>query len=310
MGFDVISFGGSVIDVLVRTDMPERKNLISYPIGAKILIKNLNFEVGGGAVNTSCAFSRLGLKVGCITKVGDDINGRKILQVLNKENVKFLGIIGKDGMSGYSVILDSHDNDRTILTYKGLNDKISFDELSIRKIDTKWIYYSSLLGKSFDTQKRLARILVERGVKLGFNPSSYLIKNKDLDELLRLSYVLILNKEEATILSNKKRLKGKDLLKNLHSLGSKIVVITDKNKPIICYDGVKKYSIKPHDIKVIERTGAGDSFAAGFIAGLIVGKSVNDSLKLGLKESENVIRHFGARNKLLKMKLKKDSFFS
>src|SRR3989344_81336 len=310
MAFDVISFGGSVVDVFIRTDMPEKNNFISYPVGTKILIKDLKFDIGGGAINTASVFSRLGLKTGCITKVGDDINGRKILSVLNKEGITFLGTVDKEGISGYSVILDSQNNDRTILTYKGLNDKITFEEINLRKIDTKWIYFSSLFGKSLDTQKKLARVLYDKGVKIGFNPNPTLIRTKDLDILLELSYVLIINEEEAEILAKKKRLKGKDLLKGIHGLGPKIVVITNKNKPIVCYDGVKKYSITPHKIKVIERTGGGDAFAAGFISGLIAGKSINDSLKLGLKESEDVIRQVCGRKKSTKTKLKKSSFFS
>ena len=90
----------------------------------------------------------------------------------------------------------------------------------------------------------------------------------------------------------------------LHELGPKVVVITDKDKPIVASDGVKKYFLKPHKIKVVERTGAGDAFASGFVAGQIVGLSVDESLKLGLKESESVIQYFGAKNKLLRIKLK------
>ena len=87
-------------------------------------------------------------------------------------------------------------------------------------------------------------------------------------------------------------------------MGPKIVVITDKDKPTVAYDGEKKYSIKPHNIKVVERTGAGDAFASGFVAGLVAGKNINKCLKLGLRQGESVIKYFGAKNKLLKMDLK------
>lgn len=87
-------------------------------------------------------------------------------------------------------------------------------------------------------------------------------------------------------------------------LGPKIIVITDKNNLISCSDGNEDYFLKPNKVKVVERTGAGDAFASGFVAGMIVGKTIPESLKLGLKESESVIRYFGAKNKLLRMKLK------
>jgi sugar/nucleoside kinase (ribokinase family) len=82
-------------------------------------------------------------------------------------------------------------------------------------------------------------------------------------------------------------------------LGPKIVCITDKKKFVTAYDGLKTYKLKPHKIKVVERTGAGDAFASGFVAGLIRGKDIKFSLKIGLANAESVIRYFGAKNKLL-----------
>ncbi len=297
--FDVISFGSAVVDVFVNTDVSEKKKSISYPVGSKILIKDLKFDIGGGGTNTSVAFSRLGLRTGYVGKVGEDENGKKILEMLKKEKVKFLGKIEKNKASGYSIVLDSKADDRTILTFKGINDGVLISD--VKKFKTKWLYFSSLLGESFKTQKKLAEKLFKKRVKIAFNPSDYLIKEKKKQvlDLLKLTHVLILNKEEAQMITNKK-----DLLNGLHELGPKIVVITDKKNIIKASDGNKKYSLKPNKIKVIERTGAGDAFASGFVAGLVVGKDINFCLKLGLKESESVIQYFGAKNHLLRMKLK------
>jgi ribokinase len=111
-----------------------------------------------------------------------------------------------------------------------------------------------------------------------------------------------MNKEEAIILCKKYNKKG-DILIGLRSLGAKIVVVTDKDKLAYAYDGIKKYSIKPHKIKVVERTGAGDAFAAGFVAGIIANKPIQECLNLALEEGESVLRYFGAKNKLLTRKL-------
>ena len=299
MKFDVVSFGSAVIDVFIGTDVYEEKNFISYPVGGKILIKDLKFDIGGGGTNTAVAFSRLGFKTGCICEIGDDGNGAKILELLKKEKVKFLGKTEKNSKSGYSIILDSKGGERTILTYKGVNDEISPGD--IRRFKTKWLYFSSLLGDSFETQKKLAGIMKKRGTKIAFNPSSYLIKNKNLVSILKMTDILILNKEEAEMLVGHKE---KDLLKGLYNMTGSIVVITDKNKLITCYDGKEKYFLKPNNIKVVERTGAGDAFASGFVAGRIAGKPIKECLKLGLRESESVIRYFGAKNNLLRFKLK------
>jgi len=303
MKFDVICFGSAVVDVFVDTDVAGKNNSISYPVGGKILIKELKFDIGGGGTNTAVAFSRLGFKTGCICKVGNDGNGEKILELLKKEKVNFLGEAEKNSKSGYSIILDSKGGDRTILTYKGANDEIS--QKDIKKFKTKWLYLSSLLGQSFETQKKLANVLKKKGVRIAFNPSSYLIKNKNLDSLLKITDVLVLNKEEAEMLVAKNSDKRKnDLLKSLYNLTNGIVVITDKDKLIECYDGNKKFFLKPNKVKVVERTGAGDAFASGFVAGRMAEKGVKECLKLGLRESESVIRHFGAKNNLLKFRLK------
>ncbi|HPD81599.1 MAG TPA: carbohydrate kinase family protein [Candidatus Pacearchaeota archaeon] len=303
MKFDVVSFGSAVVDVFVHTDVSEKKGFMYYPVGEKILIKDLKFDVGGAGTNTAVAFSRLGLKTGCVCEFGDDDNGRRIKELLKKEKVKFLGKTVKEELTGYSVVLDSKGGDRTILAYKGANDEVSLNDIS--KFKTKWLYFSSLLGKSFNTQKELAIKLKRKGTKIAFNPSSYQIKNMHISPLLKITDVLILNKQEAEMLLKKYSPKEKNLLLGLHNLTKGIIVITDKNKLITCYDGNKKYFLTPHkNIKVVERTGAGDAFASGFVAGQIVGKTIEESLKLGLRESEAVIQHFGAKNNLIRMNLK------
>ena len=301
-GFDVVTFGGAVVDVFLDTDLAEAKGKLCYNVGEKILVKNVRFDVGGGATNTGVAFARLGLRTGSIIKVGDDDNGQRILNNLRSEGVKFLGRIEKGKNSGYSVILDSREHDRTILTYKGVNDEIILND--VRRFRTKWLYLSSLLEKSFKTQLKLAELLKKKGIKIAFNPSAYQIKKMNIKPLLKICDIIVLNKEEAQMLVKGKSLP--DLLKNIHSLSVRIVVITDKDKRVGCYDGNRMYTIKPHEnVKVVERTGAGDAFASGFVAGQIVGMSIDESLELALKESESVLGHFGAKNNLLNMNIKR-----
>lgn len=293
--FDVVSFGSAVVDVFINTEVAKRGRFISYPVGSKILVDDLKFDIGGGGTNTSVAFSRLGLKTGCICAIGGEI-----LKLLKKEKVIFLGKESRIG-NAYSFILDSKDKSRTILTYKGNNDKISLRD--IKKFKTKWLYLSSMLGESFNTQKKLALKLKKKGTKIAFNPSEYLIKRKNLTPLLKISDILIVNKEEARMIVGKKE---KNLLKGLQKITGGIVVITDKNNLITCFDGHGKYILRPNKINVVERTGAGDAFASGFVAGQIVGKPIRECLRLGLQESENVIKHFGAKNRLIKMRLKRN----
>ncbi len=310
--FDVVTFGSGVVDVFASTDLLEKKGKLDLEVGSKYLINDLRLDVGGGGTNVAVAFARFGFKTGCVCGVGMDSNGREVLGSLKKEKIKFLGKVGK-GKTGYSMIVDSKKNNRTILTYKGESNEVGVDD--IRRFKTKWIYYSSLLGKSFVAQKKLAERLVGDGTKLVFNPSSYSIESQNIRGLLKLASVLILNKEEATALverysgcrgvgvsgCRKTGSANVKLLEGLRSLGPRTVVVTDRDKKVLCYDGKREYSIVPHKgKKVIERTGAGDAFAAGFVSGLIAGFDMEKCLKLGVEESEAVLGYFGAKNNLLK----------
>lgn len=302
--FDVVTFGSGVVDIFASTSVNEKNKRLDLEVGSKYLIDGLRIDVGGGGTNVAVAFARFGFKTGCICGVGKDSNGKEILNCLKREKVKFLGKVGS-GKTGTSMIIDSVKKNRTLLTYKGESDEISFRDL--QNFKSEWIYYSSLLGKSFKTQKVLAKKMVGNGSKLILNPSSYSIVSQDIRGLLKLSYVLILNKEEGEALAKRyfKSKKKVGMLEKLHSLGPRIVVVTNKNKAIKCFDGKKEYSLLPHKgKKVVERTGAGDAFAAGFVSGLIAGFDIEKCLSLGVEESEAVLGYFGAKNNLLKRKLK------
>jgi len=289
MRFDVVTFGSAVIDAFVSTRQSGKK--IEYKAGSKILVDDLRFDVGGGATNTAVAFARLGFRTGCVCNVGEDNNGEEVLDCLKREGVSFLGSRVK-GATGYSVVLDSKDKSRTILVYKGVGSCISSGDVG--KFDADWFFLGSVLGKSFETGMKLAFKMKKKGAKVVFNPSEYLVRAKNIGKLLAISDVVILNREEFDAVRRK--------------YGEKfcvgVIVVTDKDKRIVCVSEGKVYYLKPHKVRVVERTGAGDAFVSGFVGGMIAGWSIERCLKLGLAESESVIRHFGAKNNLLRRKIK------
>ncbi|NQV08499.1 carbohydrate kinase family protein [Candidatus Woesearchaeota archaeon] len=307
--YDVITVGSSVIDVFADTDSEliriqtktSKEDLIAYPAGDKILIKSLNFTTGGGGTNTAVSLKNLGFKVAYLGKVGNDNNGKRILDLLKKDKIDFIGSRGKE-MSGYSIVLDSIAHDRTILVYKGCNDNLKFSEINKKKLKTKWFYFSSMLKESFKTLEKLADYAEKNNIKIAFNPSSYLAeKGKNyLKKVLSKTDILILNDEEAGYVVGKESVN--DCLKDLHKLGPNIVVITQGKKGASAFDGKNFYSIKSHKIKVVESTGAGDAFASSFLAGIIKKNDIKFALKLGLANSESVITHHGAKHKLLSWK--------
>ena len=305
--YDFISVGSATLDVFARTKFSElikiidpkgEIDLLAYPSGTKILIDELEFTTGGGGTNTAVAFSRLGHKVAFLGKLGHGTNSEFIHKNLKKEKVDLLCAHGK-GLSGYSVILDTLEHDRTILTYKGINDELTYDEVPYKKLKTKWFYFSAMMGESFHTLERLAEFAQQHNIKVAFNPSTYLAEKGayHLKHILSRVYLLVLNKEEARLLAGQDSMEG--LLFKLKSLGPKIVVITDGRNDLYVISEDYIYSIKPPYVKVFDATGAGDAFASSFASGILRKNDIEFAIKLGIANAQSVVGHYGAKNILL-----------
>ncbi|MBT4823966.1 carbohydrate kinase family protein [Candidatus Woesearchaeota archaeon] len=321
--YDVITVGSATVDVFVKTDNELiriktktcQEDLIAYPCGKKVLIEQLDFMTGGGATNTGVCFSRLGLKTACLGMVGKDDNGKHIIEELKKEKVSFIGHEEEKGMTAYSVILDSIEHHRTILTYKALSNQLKFSKLNKQikkgKLKAKWFYFCTMLGESFKTLEKLAEYAEKNKIKIAFNPTNYLAKEgpKKLKKILDKTTALVLNLEEAKLLlgykCENKNIKIERLVKELNTLGPNIVLITDGKNGSYCFVDEKKnylYHIEPRKVKIMETTGAGDAFTSSFIAGLAKNKPIEFCLFLAATNAESVIQSYGAKNILLTWK--------
>jgi sugar/nucleoside kinase (ribokinase family) len=304
--YDIICIGSATVDAFISTgDRLFQKSHGDYckvPFGSKILVDEVLFSTGGGGTNTSVGFSRLGHKAAFIGKIGLGTNSTRIMRELIHEKVDTYFVIRNRGRTGFSVVLDATGHDRTILAFKGSNNDISYDEIRKSRLKSKWFYFGSMMGKSFDTLTKLAAYAKAHKIKVAFNPSSYLaVKGPEhMKKILDVCNILILNKGEAQELLRKLSEKNIDkLLLGLYKLVPNIVVITDGEKGVYCYDGKFKYFAEALPVKVIEATGAGDAFSSGFVSGIMSGKTVEYSMQMGCSNAESVIAHFGAKNILL-----------
>jgi len=305
--YDVITVGSATVDALARTEFCEmihdkkNKECIAYPVGAKILMEELVLTTGGGGTNTAVSLARLGHKVAFLGKIGSKYNSERVIHQLKKEKVNTsLVIRSKTGRTGYSIVLDSKKHDRTILAFRGSNNDIGLNEINLKKLKTKWFYFSSLMEKSFRTLEKIASYAAKNNIKITFNISSYLARKGPsyLGSILKKTNILVLNKEEASILVGKGDVKN--LLKKLNKLGPEIIAITDGKKGVyVLYENYIYYG-KPTNVRIIETTGAGDAFASSFLCGVIRKNNVEFAMKLGMTNAESVIQHHGAKEKLLK----------
>lgn len=306
MSYDIVAIGSATVDQfaetdseLIRIETPTmQEKLIAFPLGSKILVKELNLAVGGGGTNCAVTFSRLGLKTAYLGKVGDDGNGDFVVRTLQSENIDFIG--PREGTTGISVILNSFARDRTILAFKGCNNSLRLDE--IKPFETRWVYLASMLGESFDT---IVSLLAQHDFRVAFNPSNYQAELgfKALQPLLEKVEILVMNLEEACKflgLIYQQRPSARELLLKLAELPPRVFVITDGSDGVHVYDGEYYYRAWPReDLEVVETTGAGDAFASTFTAACLLEESIEQAIHLGMTNAESVLIYQGAKEKLL-----------
>ncbi len=294
MIYDIITFGSAVLDFFLDTKVKEKKGLLSLPAGEKIIVNDIGMSTGGGGTNTAVSFCKLGLKTAYVGALGKDFGGDIILRELKKNKIDFLGKIGK-GKTGMSIILEGR-KDRTIYSFKGENSELEFKDIKIKELKTRWVYFSSMIGESFETQKKLIDYFYKKKTKIAFNPGKYqsILESKAIREMIKKTDVLVLNKEEAEAIVG-----GKNSMEKLRKLGAKIVCVTNGEREIIASDGLYTYSAKPRGGKVVDMTGAGDSFASAFVAALMENKTLEEAIRWGCANAESNIRVVGAKEGLL-----------
>lgn len=302
--YDIITLGNATLDVLVKaksesghSKKQNKHQDVLHHFGEKIPINDIVFTTGGSGINSAIAFSRLGLKTAFIGCLGLDINGEILAKELKKENIEFLGRV-KPGNTGYSVLIPS-SHERKILTFSGVNNNLEWTDIPL-SLETKWLYISSPQGETFKTAEKLVSFAKKKRIKVVFNLNIPLAKQglKKLKPVLKKADILILNKEEAANLTDKGTIK--QMLECLSNYTPGIVVITNGHESIHALSGRMIYIKHLQAIKPLDKTGAGDAFASGFIYGIIQGKDIPTSLDFGHKEALAVLSHLGSKNNLLR----------
>jgi len=271
-------------------DVRHRDCEIAFKYGEKIPVKKLTVGCGGSALNTAVGFSRLGLKTAIVGIVGNDPEADAVVQFLKDEKID-PAQIKKQGQTNRSSII-SYKQERTILSYHAPRN---YQGLSVAKSD--WIYFASA-NKGIEVLIPKVLEKVGQGTKLAINPGSWELKNFEIFlPLVKVATTLILNKSEADLVVGESKITNQ--LAKLINLGTQIAVITDGRNG--AYFAVKNQhfhiGIAPSDL--LDSTGAGDSFSAGFLGGLIISSSLEQSAKWGMVNSASVVETIGANKGLL-----------
>ena len=306
----ILGIGNAIVDVICKVDedfLDKNKltkstmKLIFDEKEFKNLLSNLKIEktVSGGSVaNSVVGLSQLGNKVGFIGKVCDDELGAKYEEGLKNENVEYFYSKKKEELpTGTCLILVTPDSERTMCTFLGTAGKINENDVNSDIITSSEVILlegylwdegdpKKAFDKAISSAKKVAMSLSDQFCVDRHKPHFLdLVKNK-LD-------ITFANEQEILSLIDAKSFD--DVIRFGKELG-KIIVVTRGDKGAIAMKGneVSECGIK-EGLKVVDLTGAGDLFAAGFLHGYINNLSLKDSLEKGTEMSAKVIQQIGAR---------------
>ncbi|MBI4034691.1 carbohydrate kinase family protein [Candidatus Saccharibacteria bacterium] len=310
---DILAVGDVVTDAFIKLfDDDERVEhrsdglWLAIPFGTKVPFDYVTVVPAvGNASNAAVCFAKLGLAAGLLSNIGDDDNGREILQALHQATVDRRFVHVNSGhLSNYHYVL-WYKEERTILIK---HEEYDYHWPRFRKIDLpKWVYFSSVSRHSLDYHDQLADWLDKHpDIKLAFQPGTFQLEagTKRLSRLYQRAELLACNREEAVMISGGSHHDIHDLLDKLHALGPKIVMISDGHAGAYASDGVNRYKmpIYPDPKSPFERTGAGDAFSSTFVAALASGADIQGALLWAPINAMSVVQQIGAQAGLLGQK--------
>ncbi len=291
--FDVIGFGALNVDVLLKVDKIASAEEESY-------IYDYSEACGGSAANTIVGLARLGCDVGFIGKVADDYQGQLQIKCFKNEGVNTDGIIhAPKGKSGACLGFVDKKGARALYIEPGVNASIEPRELQWNYVSqTHFLHLSSFIGdKSFRTQNKLLASLPSE-VKVSFDPGSVYAQKgfTAIEPMIRCSYVMMPNALELELITGQAQYpKGAAMLIDM---GVKIVAVKLGSKGCYITNGKDKTTLPPFKVPVVDTTGAGDAFNAGFLYGLLHERTLIECGRLGNYVASRSIMKMGARDGL------------
>jgi sugar/nucleoside kinase (ribokinase family) len=306
---NILGIGNAIVDVICKVDdgFLTKNNLAKSnmklidEIEFKKLLGNLKIEetVSGGSVaNSIVGLSQLGNNVGFIGKVNDDELGQKYEQGLKKENVEYFYTKKTENLpTGTCLILITPDSERTMCTFLGTAGKIDKTDINAQAIKNSEITF--LEGYLWDEgePKEAFNEAINFSNKTAMSLSDKFCvdrhKKNFLDLVQNKLDITFANEQEIVELIDAKNFEdvisfGKKLNKTL------VITRSDKGSVAINQGEVTEYKSQTN-LKIVDLTGAGDLFAAGFLHGHINKKSIKESLAKGTEMASKIIQQIGAR---------------
>ena len=289
----------ALIDASVLKRPEKRGDKLCLRFGDKIAVESVQeIEGVGNASNVAVGATRLGLRTGIWTILGNDDDGQRIVkdvfekEGISKDNVSF----DRKERTNYSLVL-TYNAERTILSYHAPR----VYEWPNNLPSSDWVYFTSL-GQGWEKiVPDFLDYVNKTGCKVAFNPGSVQLRSDMavLKKILAVTKILFVNREEAEKISDCKADSMKELLLKTKEMGPSNIIITDGVNGAFALLNDEYWTMPVLPTEVIERTGCGDSFASGFLSATSTGKSDDEALLWGAVNASSVIRYVGSHEGLL-----------
>ena len=305
----ILGIGNAIVDVIckVKESFLFENNLTKSTMKLvdetefKKLLSNLKIEetVSGGSVaNSIVGLSQLGNKVGFIGKVNEDDLGGKYEDGLKKENVEYFYSKKKEELpTGTCLILITPDSERTMCTFLGIAGKINENDVDVSAVKNSEItFLEGYLWDEGDPKKAFNKA-IQNSNKVAMSLSDLFCVERHKPHFLDLVKnkldIVFANEQEALSLIDTKNF---DEIISFSKQLEKIIVITRGEKGSIAIQKNKVVECNSKkDLKIVDLTGAGDLFAAGFLHGHVNNLPLKESLEKGTEMSSKIIQKIGAR---------------
>jgi len=306
----ILGVGNAIVDVICKVDdnFIIQNNLTKGTMKLFFdekefnnLFINLKIEKtisGGSVANSMVGISQLGDEVGFIGKVSDDEFGSKYEEGLKKEKVNYLYSKKKESLpTGTCLILVTPDSERTMCTFLGIAGKINENDIEIVSVkESEIVFLEGYLWDEGEPKKAFDKA-IHHANKVAMSLSDQFCVERHKSHFLNLVKnkldITFANEQEITsLIEAKKFAEVIDFSKQLN----KLIVITRGEKGSVAINGDEIFENDVQkNLKIVDLTGAGDLFAAGFMYGYINKLSIKECLKKGTEMSSKIIQKIGAR---------------
>ena len=306
----ILGIGNAIVDVICKVDdnFIKQNNLTKSTMKLffdknefQNLLKNLKIEktVSGGSVaNSIVGISQLGDKVGFIGKISDDEFGSNYEKGLKKENVQYIYSKKKEELpTGTCLILITPDSERTMCTFLGIAGKINEKDVGSDEIKkSEIIFLEGYLWDEGEPKKAFDKA-IKYANKVAMSLSDQFCVDRHKPHFLNLVKnkidITFANEQEITSLIEANNFEA---VINFSKQIKKLVIITRGEKGAVAVNGEEVIECDTQkNLKIIDLTGAGDLFAAGFLHGYINKLSIKECLEKGTEMSSKIIQQIGAR---------------